>query len=53
MVSAYGSGISSSSQEKVFQTNFPELDKYKIKQIDRDNEELEKQEKVIDNNNNG
>lgn len=42
-----GSGISSSSQEKVFQTNFPELDKYKIK-IDRVNEELEKQEKVID-----
>lgn len=42
-----GSGISSSSQEKVFQTNFSELDKYKIK-IDRVNEELEKQEKVID-----
>lgn len=33
--------------EKKFQTNFPELDKYKIK-IDRVNEQLEKQEKIID-----
>lgn len=34
-------------RKEIFQTNFPELDKYKIK-IDRVNEELEKQEKVID-----
>lgn len=34
-------------RKEIFQTNFPELDKYKIK-IDRANEELEKQEKIID-----